>query len=55
MLRTALNDFVQPIAGDAAVTLRLRHGTAAQRPIVREADAIDADLVRATARQGCRG
>jgi nucleotide-binding universal stress UspA family protein len=45
MLRTALNDFVQPIAGDAAVTLRLRHGTAARRPIVREADEIDADLL----------
>ena len=45
MLRTALETFVQPIAGDAAVTLRLLHGTAARRPIVREADAIDADLL----------
>jgi len=45
MLRTALENFVQPVAGDAAVTLRLLHGTAARRPIVREADAVDADLL----------
>ena len=45
MLQTALENFVQPIAGDAAVTLRLLHGTAARRPIVKEADEIDADLL----------
>ena len=45
MLHTALEDFVRPVAGDAAVTLRLLHGTAARRPIVREADAVDADLL----------
>lgn len=45
MLRRALDAFVQPIAGDVAVTSRLLHGTAARRPIVREADAIDADLL----------
>jgi len=45
MLRTALDNFVQPMAGNVAVTLRLLHGTAARRPIVREAAAIDADLL----------
>jgi nucleotide-binding universal stress UspA family protein len=44
MLRTALQNFVRPIAGDSA-TVRLLHGAAARRPIVREADAIDADLL----------
>ena len=45
MLHTALENFVHPLVGDAAVTLRLLHGTAARRPIVKEADAIDADLL----------
>lgn len=43
--RTALQNFVRPIVGDVAVTFRRLHGAAAGRPIVREAEAIDADLL----------
>lgn len=45
VLRPALENFVQPIARDVPATLRLLHGAAARRPILREADAIDADLL----------
>ena len=44
-LRAALQNFVEPIAGGVAVSLRLMHGAAARRPIVREAEAIDSDLL----------
>jgi nucleotide-binding universal stress UspA family protein len=45
MLRTALQTFAQSVAGDVAVSFRLRHGANARRPIVAEVDAGGVDLL----------
>jgi nucleotide-binding universal stress UspA family protein len=41
----ALRTFVSPVAGHVSVTCHAVHGTNARRPIVRETEALDADLV----------